>query len=250
MRAQFTKCCLILGTCISTVLAVTDVKAAFIANGTLSTADGSLLRTDNSFWTGATLAWSVDLTGDVYTFTYIWDNGGGTGSSYPDLSHMTVEVSDNFVAGDVINGTTVNYSLGDDGQETDEAGGLYGLKWQASAQGFTATIITKRVPVWGDILLKDGQVDAYNAGRYLSDTPVGMPPLLGGKPQINYTLAQGYQTSVTNYGWLAVPDTIDGGGQGDPVAPEPTSLALAGFAGIGMAVSAIRRRRQSKAAAA
>lgn len=34
-----------------------------------------------------------------------------------------------------------------------------------------------------------------------------------------------------------------------PVVPEPTSLALAGFAGIGMAVGAIRRRRQAKQAA-
>lgn len=33
------------------------------------------------------------------------------------------------------------------------------------------------------------------------------------------------------------------------VVPEPTSLALAGFAGIGMAVGAIRRRRQAKQAA-
>ncbi len=32
-------------------------------------------------------------------------------------------------------------------------------------------------------------------------------------------------------------------------APEPTSLALAGFAGIGMAIGAIRRRRQAKQAA-
>lgn len=37
--------------------------------------------------------------------------------------------------------------------------------------------------------------------------------------------------------------------QGGPVVPEPTSLALAGFAGIGMAVRAIRRRRQAQAAA-
>lgn len=37
--------------------------------------------------------------------------------------------------------------------------------------------------------------------------------------------------------------TIDD--QGD-IVPEPTSLALAGFAGIGMAVSALRRRRQAK----
>jgi hypothetical protein len=34
-----------------------------------------------------------------------------------------------------------------------------------------------------------------------------------------------------------------------PTVPEPTSLALAGFAGIGMAVGAIRRRRQAKQAA-
>lgn len=33
------------------------------------------------------------------------------------------------------------------------------------------------------------------------------------------------------------------------VVPEPTSMALAGFAGIGMAVGAIRRRRQAKQAA-
>lgn len=34
-----------------------------------------------------------------------------------------------------------------------------------------------------------------------------------------------------------------------PVVPEPTSLALAGFAGIGMAVRAIRRRQQAGVAA-
>lgn len=43
----------------------------------------------------------------------------------------------------------------------------------------------------------------------------------------------------------------NGGGQGGgDVVPEPTSLALAGFAGIGMAVGAIRRRRLQKSQAA
>lgn len=41
----------------------------------------------------------------------------------------------------------------------------------------------------------------------------------------------------------------NGGNQGS-VVPEPTSMALAGLAGIGMAIGAIRRRRQSKAEAA
>lgn len=43
--------------------------------------------------------------------------------------------------------------------------------------------------------------------------------------------------------------TVRGVNSGSTV-PEPTSLALAGFAGIGMAVGAIRRRRQQKSAAA
>lgn len=48
-------------------------------------------------------------------------------------------------------------------------------------------------------------------------------------------------------GSLTYNPPIDGQGG---IVPEPTSLALAGFAGIGMAVGAIRRRRQSKAVAA
>lgn len=43
--------------------------------------------------------------------------------------------------------------------------------------------------------------------------------------------------------------TFDASRVGSPTVPEPTSLALAGFAGIGMAVRAIRRRRQPAAAA-
>lgn len=51
--------------------------------------------------------------------------------------------------------------------------------------------------------------------------------------------------SSASNAWDAAIDQIEG----IVSTPEPTSLALAGFAGIGMAVGAIRRRRQAKQAA-
>lgn len=57
------------------------------------------------------------------------------------------------------------------------------------------------------------------------------------------------QTQTATARITLLQEPTNGGNQGSAV-PEPTSMALAGFAGIGMAISAIRRRRQSKAEAA
>lgn len=43
-----------------------------------------------------------------------------------------------------------------------------------------------------------------------------------------------------------VPGQVNGGGTQGGVVPEPTSLALAGFAGIGFALQALRRRRSQR----
>lgn len=58
---------------------------------------------------------------------------------------------------------------------------------------------------------------------------------------ISFTQVGGPNTAISDSGTLTSPPTV---------TPEPTSMALAGFAGIGMAVGAWRRRRQEKLQAA
>lgn len=263
------------------LVAVSDAKGAYvgIADGTLSMADGTLVPdpTQNLAWTAATLAWSVEVDASSGLFRYTYSFYAGAGDP-KQLSHMTVQVSDGtspFTSADVVTGTTTYSGIGYDPTSPDNEDGkpslanpnqntdnLYGITFQAGALSFTATIITARVPVWGDIFLKDGSVSegtgqsmtttaiaARNSGYYATDPTnpviVYMGTIPGSQFSINEVVGQ------PKWGYLATPDSSNFNNQGGgDVVPEPTSLALAGFAGIGMAVGAIRRRRQSKAAAA
>lgn len=193
-----------------------QAHGSLIASGTIAGSDGTMVATQGvlSTWDNPVVNWSIDLTGNTYTYTYVFDSGNDDGSAF--LSHLTVETSSNFTEDDLLNGTTPDYELGPDGaspENNDGSGPIFGVKWQADSNTFTAVIVTLRQPVWGDIFLKNGSVSASNSG-YIASDPIG--PVVG--------------LDITGYAWLGVPDTF---------IPTPGCLAL-----IAIAALVTKRRRR------
>jgi len=190
----------------------TNSSASLYASGDLSTIGGTILSSNAGYWTNVTLHWEVDKTGNVFTYTYTF-NIIGTGRYNPDLSHMTIETSPGFLFGDLLTGTTGGSEVGKDPTSPLVDGTsktLYGVKWDAEGNNLVATIVTNKTPVWGDVFLKSGQVDAWNSGYFLAD-PTPLDPGLN----IN--------------GYLAVPDTTT-------TVPIPPAAYLLGAGLIGLAV--------------
>jgi hypothetical protein len=184
----------------------------------------------------ATFSWTVDNTTNAgfWTFDYTWM------TSEKQLSHIIIEVSDNFTEDNIFGQTTSPYELGTFGTQGNSnpgiPGDIYGLKFNLdpAATVFNFTIVTDRAPMWGNMYAKDGvdrgtDVYAYNTGFSelrpdfdISDPQAG--PVFG------------------NFAWALVPDTFtngdNGGGGGvilDPI-PEPSTIVLlgAGLLGLGL----------------
>ncbi|PHS11694.1 MAG: hypothetical protein COA78_09270 [Blastopirellula sp.] len=214
-----------------------NVEGAIIqvANGVLSVSDNTLLRdpVGDTNWNAAMLTWSVELddTSSLFTYKYTFDNGRTDDKSF--LSHMTVELSPNFSTADIGTGTTTNWELGVDGAADNVDGTLtniYGLKWQADASGFTADIVTARIPIWGDIYLKDGSVSAYNAGYVDNENLTLNNPLSIAYDPIVFTgVIPGDQANISGFNWLATPDTDILPPDPDEVIPEPATMAIWGM---------------------
>ncbi len=174
---------------------------------------------------GATLTWSVmdpyeptNTTGH-YVYTYTFTTGTGNAN---EISHLIIEVSDNFTRLDLYPGTTQlgetaeeeEYPLLDtyDGSGNDNPGWPFGeitgIKWQdpdtPNADTWIITIVTNRAPMEGDFYAVDGK------GTFST-----------------------YAYSVTDLAGerLLVPDT-----QTQGKVPEPLTLILygLGFAGAGL----------------
>ena len=185
-----------------------------------SAAGGGLYATQQ--WSGGTtgdpnasLSWVVDDTSNLgfWTYAYSW------ATEAKDLSHIIIEVSDTFTVAGNINktGTTAGYSLAtytaDNNGNSNPMlpGSLYGLKWGGNGTTLSLSIVTDRMPMWGNVYAKDGvdntgvgkfDVYAYNTG-FLFDTVAA--------------IANGNAYDPTNgRAWVLVPDTVsnDGGGGG------------------------------------
>lgn len=215
--------------------------AVIIYSGTLSSSgvgvDGTLTGTK---------AWE---TGSLFTWTVTEEPGTGWNYSYTlivedkELSHITTEVSDTFLAANILGGVIVgdgNYEL----KSIDESNSQYGpstsnpgipgsmsgikMDINVNVTEFTWSFSSDRVPEWGDMYAKDGKTDGeevylYNDGfNNLGLNGVDTDPI---NPAGN--------GSVENH--ILVPDTDD------IITPPEPSTSMLGALGL---IMMLRRRNR------
>lgn len=214
------------------LFAVLILLMGFAANSWAITFTGTILGGSTLFgtapWnTNATnLSWTVydsPITG-LWTYEYIFSGASKS------VSHVILEVSSNFTVANIFSGTTPGYSgpntyVQDNSNPGMPAGGVFGLKWNTSNDPlvYSFTVVTNRMPMWGDFYAKDGVyqsnwVYAYNQNFGTNTTE----PIANGNAG----------------GWVLVPDTQT------TVIPEPGTFLLLGTGLLGIA--AIRYRRSKK----
>lgn len=194
---------------------------AALAGSINSDPDGGVYATESWDSGNADLSWDVSYDRGTNLWKYVYEFD----VTAKDLSHIIFETSDSFNVGDVYACTSEGWSLGTFGSEGNSnpgiPGSIHGLKFDGLGLNDTFTIITDRVPVWGDFYAKDGvdggsSVFAYNSsfGLNSSDSIYGVSP----------------------DGFLLVPDTVT-------TVPLPGALPLFGSALLGGLAIARRKQR-------
>jgi hypothetical protein len=177
----------------------------------------------------ATISWEVtfDALSDLYTYTYEflnWNQQNPPPPNSPNISHVIIELSADcdpavhVLSNATLNGTSTNMT--NVGTFDEHGPSIFGVKLDlGGASPLVYSFQTKRAPTWGHFFIKGGPSSAYNVG-------------------LTNTLIE------DKYAFIVRPNGL-GDGDDQSVVPEPASLALAGFAGLGLAFGAVRRRRRS-----
>ena len=214
------------------ILATLILFCCFAVNGWAITFTGTIIGGSTLIGTSpwntnsSNLSWTVydnPITGH-WTYEYIFTVPS------KDISHVIIEVSGDFTVANIFSGTTPGYSgpenyVQDKSNPGMPAGGMYGLKWDTTNNPliYSFTIVSDRMPMWGDFYAKngvdqDGFVYAYNS-QFGNNTTALIDNGNAG-------------------GWVLVPDT------GTGIIPEPGTFLLLGTGLLGIA--AIRYRRSKK----
>ena len=126
--------------------------------GTINAGSGGGLFATGSWATEepyAELSWEVSESSNIWTYEYTF--------SLPakENSHSIFEVSSDFAAENILDGTTSGWELGnwyDQGMSNPGIPGtLYGIKFDGSGLNDMFTIVTDRAPMWGSFYSKDGR---------------------------------------------------------------------------------------------
>jgi hypothetical protein len=160
-----------LALCTVAGLAVTSASASVIASGSLSSATGGIITGGSYATHGFVLQWTVvDNGNSTWTYTYDFFRADGSPVSMPGVSHMTIELSDNFTLADLIGvGPTVQDTIlgtfsGGPGDPGWPGGSMFGGKFETTSDPLSLSITTTRLPMWGSFYVKGGSTSfAYNA---------------------------------------------------------------------------------------
>ena len=165
-------------------------------SGSLSYDGGGIAGISGNPWlaSGTSISWWVGANGDgTYTYTYRLQ----VPDDSKEISHMTVEVSPTFGAGNLLE--VLEGTIADDQPDSYPKGGsdvgmpslLWGIKFEDGGDGstgydWTVSFTTDRVPVWGDFYAVDGkrpghETAIWNEGFGNPDTdpsnPAGNTPI-------------------------------------------------------------------------
>ncbi len=206
-------------------------------------ADGGLAGFVNNANPTASVSWSIaSVSATEYKYTYTFSHN----SAQPGLSHIIIDLSDNCTAAGLCfnsaqfgaNNATADFgsfsSAGPGASNPLLPSAIQGVKLTPSAtvnfNPFTFSFVSNRVPVWGDIYLKQGNPDSNGAAIWNSGNPL-------------------HGSSENTNQFVVVPDTgvntcthpnCGGPGPNDEV-PVPATLLLLGSGLI--ALGAMRRRK-------
>jgi len=203
---------------LSAMLMASNGWAAFI--GSISEGDG-LAFPEGSPWADATLEWTVTHNGSSWVYEYTFSDHGN-GNQLRDVSHVIIEVSETFTLGNIMAGTTID----GEGPKTytptrsnpEMPNDIWGIKWDIDTDTteYSWTIISDRMPMWGDFYAKGG----------------------GGTVAYNMMFGTDTAGAIGNGnagGWVLVPDTT--------TVPIPSTAYLLGFGVVGLMLG--RRRKKS-----
>lgn len=158
---------------------LSTAQAVSTYSGSLSYDGGGIAGIDSNAWlaSGTTFSWWVNANGDgTYTYTYRLQ----VPDDSKEISHMTVEVSPNFGADNLLE--VLEGTMADDQPDSYPKGGsdvgmpspLWGIKFEgggddSTGYDWTVSFLSDRAPVWGDFYAVDGKTPGqetaiWNAG--------------------------------------------------------------------------------------
>lgn len=149
--------------CAALLLALTsNAHAALITAGSITASAGGGLHATDGWSTSATvLSWTVDRTGNLYTYNYSFSVPTG------DVGSVVLQVGNSFTAADVGRGSTAGWALNRypvvQGGVPGSQAAIKGLTWDASGRSASWRVVTDRAPMAGSFFARDGSDNALYA---------------------------------------------------------------------------------------